>query len=380
MYSVSTCHAKEAYTMKRIIAILLSLLLAAVLPAVLAEEQPSGFTLPDQYKVISSQLNRDQLPQDLPADAAVISSAVYSGTSLSVELSAPVPSLAIVQYTDDGETIVRASAENAASLSAENLDDSQGMADVLMTWELAGGTLVSDWTIWEDSSADFLHSLYTTQTEGDQFAPFRAEKREIELDQQMQILSDARILSNDSDEFILVQYYDASGKLTEYSCEWITGADSTQFFLRSSAGQVPTGLSWRSGNADFTALSDALEDYQAGNSLILDTIDYNDSFIESLADLYPQAPEPADDYPLEQADRPAATSTDLTALQGTLWCLSFGPEDESGFTPFATADSLFLLEKGTVVLNADAKDLNGAAPAFVNKLPALPAFELPEIQ
>ena len=119
--------------------------------------------------------------------------------------------------------------------------------------------------------------------------------------------------------------------------------------------------------------------HHAAQVFILDAIDYNDSFLTALAEAYPRLPEPRDDYPIEMAP---ATPTDLTGAepQGTLWCLGFGPEENCDYQPFITADPLFLFGNNTVSLNAEAKDVNGAAPAFAGQVPALPAFELPAVQ
>ena len=365
--------------MKRVLAILCAVLLIAALPAAQAEEQATGFAVPELYKTISTQLDRAQLPADLPAEMTAVTAATLKGSSVSVELNAPVPSLSVVQYADDEDFTVCAIGENTASLSADNLDDSLGVAKIILSRELSGGTLTSEWAVLEDGLFEFLQCLYTTETEGAQFAPYTKEIREISLDQQGTVLSDIRTLNNDTDSFTLTMEYAASGSLTDYSCEWSRNSDGSWLFVRSSADQVPSGISWHSETEDFTAYSDRTEDYLAGTGIVLDAIDYNDSFLTALAEAYPRLPEPRDDYPIEMAP---ATPTDLTGAepQGTLWCLGFGPEENCDYQPFITADPLFLFGNNTVSLNAEAKDVNGAAPAFAGQVPALPAFELPAVQ
>ena len=158
--------------MKRVLAILCSVLLIAALPVSLAEEQAAGFAVPELYKTSGSQLDNSQLPADLPAEMAVITAATLSGSSITVELSAPVPGLAVVQYNDDDDYVVRIAGENTASLSTDTLDDSQGMARILMSWELAEGTLTSEWAVLEGGLSEFLQCQYTAESEGIQFAPF----------------------------------------------------------------------------------------------------------------------------------------------------------------------------------------------------------------
>ena len=364
--------------MKRALAILCSVLLIAALPAALAEEQATGFTVPDLYKTISAQLDRTQLPADLPAETAAITAATLNGSSISVELNTSVPTLAVVQYTDDEDFTVCATNENASSISVDNLDDSQGVARIIMGWELAGGALSSEWIVLEGGVFEFVQSQYTAEAEGSQFAPFSKEIREISLDRQGQVLSDTRTLNNETDSFTLTMEYEASGKLTNYSCEWSRNSDGSWFFLRSSADRVPSGISWHNESADFTAVSDDTGDYLAGTGVVLDAIDYNDSFLTALEDTYPQLPEPRDDYPIEMA---AATPTDLAAdVQGTLWCIGVGPEESCTWQPFITADPLFILGENTVSLNGEARDVNGTAPSFSGQIPALPAFELPAVK
>ena len=365
--------------MKRFLAILLSLLLISALSSTLAEENTAGFSLPELYRTISIQPDHDQLPADFPEKAAFITAASFSGTSLSVELNTPVPSLAILQYTDDGDIIVRASAEKASSLSADNLDASQGMADVIMTWELSGGILTGSWTIWGDNSFAFLQCQYIAQAESERYTPYFAEKQVIELDQQLQVLSDTRILSNDMDSFTLNLEYDTAGKLADYSCEWQQGSDGTRFFIRSSAEGIPSGISLHNATADFIAVADNLDDYLNDNGIVLNTVDYDIDFTSALRSTYPQVPEPKEDYPIAMAP---STPSDLadTNIQGSLWCLGFGPEETLTYIPFVTADPLFLFTENTVSLNTQTRDINGTLPDFASRLPDFPVFELPTVQ
>ncbi len=361
--------------MKRILAVLLSVLFAASFLTAQAEELAAGFSIPELYRTIDTQLDRTQLPPDLPTEAAVITAASFSGTSLSVELNKPVPSLAVAQYTEEEGFVVRASSENASSLSTDNLDDSQGMADIIMTWNLAEGTLTSNWAVWDDGTFDFVQCQYTTESESEQFAPYSKETRDIELDSQLLVLSDTRTLNNETDSYTFTREYDASGKLTDFSCEWSQSSDGTWFFIRSSTDLVPSGISWHTEDVDFTAVSDRLEDYLAGTGLVLDAIEYNEQYISALEESYPQLPEPHDDMmPSTPTDLPAAQ------LQGTLWCLGFGPEENCVYQPFITADPLFLFGNNTVSLSGEVRDINGTAPAFAAQIPSLPVFELPGIQ
>ena len=366
--------------MKRIFSVLLAVLFVLALPAAVAEEQPAGFTVPELYRTVSARLDPDNLPGDLPAQAVVVTSASFGASSLSVELSGPVPSLSVSQYNAEGDIVVVASAENSASLTADGIDASQGMADIILSWDLSGGSLVSTWSVWEDSTFDFVQCQYVTQSEGDRFAPYASEERVIELDERMNVLSDTRTLSGDMDTFVLTLDYDPSGELTEYACEWALGDDGTWFLVRTSADQVLTGISYHSGDVGFDAASDPVEAYLGGESRVLETVDYDEAFTDVMKQHYPQLPEPSMDYPIAGAAIATPTELSAPAVQGTLWVLAFGEDDSRSYVPFLTADPLFLPGDGTARPNSEAKDLNGAGPDLSGLTFELPAFSLPEIQ
>ena len=365
--------------MRLILSLLLAALLVPVFPSALSEGQTDCYTVPAVFSTVSATLNPDDLPPDIPREAAVMTAASYSGASLSVEFNRAVPALSVIQYTDEGDPLIVASAENTASISVENLSTG-GMADIVISWNLSENILDSTWSVWEDGSYDFIQSRYSSVSEGAQFAPYSSEVRIIDLDEQMRVLSDTHVLSSDTDSFTLGLDYDTSGKLVRFSCEWARLTDGTLFSVHTSPDQVLSGLSYHSGSADFLAVSDPVGDYLAGDSLVLEAVDYSDSFTAALKKLYPQLPDPDMGYILRQAQ--ISTPTDIADSEqaNTLWCIGSGPEDSRSFVPFITGDPLFLYRGSIASLNAEAKDVNGTAPSFAGSIPALPVFKLPDIQ
>ena len=362
--------------MKRIASLLLSVLLVLAFTAALSEDGGPEYTIPAGLKAVRAHLDPSMLPADHPA--AVVPVSASFGSTFSVELSGPVPSLSVVQYSDEGEPVILATAENASSLTTDKVDASLGMADVVLTWTPAGGTLVSSWSVWEDSSIDFLQCVWTGEIEGDQYAPYGKGSRYIGFDERMNVISDNYVLSNGLDTFELLLEYDASGSLAGYGLKWILDSAGTALAFQATADSVPSMIVYHDANTDFTAVSDTLPAYASGNSLVLETIEYDPSYTAALAAAYPQLPEPAQDYPIETV---SATQTDLagTGLSGYLWCLRFGPEG-SATAPFVTPDALFIIVGGCPVLNSEAKDLNGARPDFPEMDFSLPAMELPVVQ
>ena len=292
-----------------------------------------------------------------------------------MELNIPVPSLSVIQYSDDGEPVTIAFAENASSVSTDALDASQGMADIIMTWELSEGTLVSTWSVWEDSTFDFLQCQYVAQDKSVQSAPYINESHVMELDQRLLVLSDTYLLSNATDSCSILLEYDASGTVAARTYEWISGNDGTWFSVRILNDQTLSAVSCNSGTTDFSAVSEPVESYLDGDSLVLEAVDYDPSFLSAVSERYPGIPVPRMD---DESESLPATQTDVSAdIHGTIWCLCFGSDENKTVRPFITADSLLVIQDGRIQLNTNAKDLNGNAPAFAEMTFDLPSFEQP---
>ena len=354
--------------MRQFVCVLLVILLVSVFSAVFAEGETAGFTVPDAYKTLNPQLDRESLPADLPAAMAVITSVSFKGSNLSVTLSDSVPSVSVVQINAKGKTVDRGTAENVSSITAEKVDKNADITKVILSAPLSGGTLESVWLVWEDNTFNFMDCTYTAKTE--------EEERFITLDSKMTVLSDTRIISG----FGITLDYDASGTLTDYTCEWDSAADGLHLIVRATVDQALTGITYSSDDATvFDAVSDPVSEYLSGNGLVMMTVDYEDYFIDGVKDRYPQLPEPDMGYPIEQANEGTAKAG-TSGLKGSLWAVGSGEGEYRVYIPYFTADPLFLLKNGKVVLNTEAKDSNGIAPSFGELNMNLPSFELPAVQ
>ena len=355
--------------MKRFVSVLLVTLLVPIFSAAFAESETIGFAIPDEYKVLNSQLNRESLPADLPAAVAVITGVSFKGSNVTVKLSEAVPSVSIVQPNTKGKFVVRATAENVSSVTAKKVDREADMTKVILSWPLAGGTLDSVWLVWENNTFNFIACTYTAKTE--------EGERVIELDSKMTVLSDTYTFSSG---FGIEMDYDASGTLTDYACTWNSAEDGLHLIVRAAVDQTITGLTYGSGDAVvFDAVSDPVSEYLSGNGLVMATVDYEDYFIDGVKDRYPQLPDPDMGYPIEQANAGSAKKG-AKDLKGSIWAVGSGEGKYRVYIPYFTTDALFLLQDGKVVLNTEAKDSSGNAPSFGKLNMDLPAFELPAIQ
>ncbi len=355
--------------MKRFLSVLLVILLVPVFSAVFAEGETAGFTMPDEYKTLNARLDRESLPADLPAAVAVVTGVSFKGSNVTVRLSEEVPSVSVVQPNTKSKSVVRATAENASSITAKKVDREADMTKVILSWPLAGGTMDSVWLVWENNTFNFMACTYTTQTE--------EEERVIKLDSKMTVLSDTRTFSSG---FCIEMNYDASGILTDYVCAWNSAKDGLHLIVRASVDQTITGITYGSGDAIvFDVVSDPVTEYLSGNGLVMATVDYEDYFIDGVKDRYPQLPDPDMGYPIEQANAGSA-KVDTKDLKGSLWAVGSGEGEYRVYIPYFTTDALFLLQDGKAVLNTEAKDSNGNAPAFGKLKMDLPTFELPAVR
>ena len=354
--------------MKRFLSVLLVILLVPVFSAAFAESETAGFTVPDEYKTLNAQLDRESLPADLPAAVAAVTGVSFKGSNVTVKLSGEVPSVSVVQPNTKGTTSVRATAENVSSITAKKVELEADMTKVILSWPLTGGTLDSVWLIWEDNTFNFMACTYTAETE--------EEERVIELDSNMTVLSDTRSFSSG---FGIEMDYDASGALTGYACAWDSAEDGLHLIVRAAVDQTITGITYGSGDAVvFDAVSDPVSEYLSGNGLVMATVDYEDYFINGAKDRYPQLPAPDMGYPYSKAD---SKSTKAAAdLQGSIWAVGSGEGEYRVYIPYYTTDPLFLLQDGKIVLNTEAKDAAGNAPSFGKLNMDLPSFELPAVQ
>ena len=355
--------------MKRFLSVLLVILLVPVFSAAFAEGETAGFTVPDEYKTLNPQLDRESLPADLPATVAVVTGVSFKGSNVTVKLSEAVPSVSVVQPNTKGTVSVRATAENVSSITAKKVEREADMTKVILSWPLAGGTLDSVWLVWTDNTFNFMACTYTAETE--------EEERVIELDSSMTVLSDTRTFSSG---FGIEMDYDASGALTGYACAWNSAEDGLHLIVRAAADRTITGITYGSPDADvFDAVSDPVSEYLSGNGLVMSTVDYEDYFIDGVKDRYPQLPAPDMGYPIAQANAGSAKKG-TKDLKGSIWAVGSGEGEYRVYIPYYTTDPLFLLQDGKVVLNTEAKDAGGNAPSFGKLNMDLPAFELPAVQ
>lgn len=355
--------------MKRFVSVLLVILLVPVFSAAFAEGEAAGFTVPDAYKTLNPQLDRESLPADLPAALAEITGVSFKGSKVTVKLSEAVPSVSVVQPNAKGKIVVRGTAENASSITAKKVDPEADMTKVVLSWSLAGGTLESVWLVWQDNTFNFMGCTYTAKTE--------EEERVIILDSKMNVLSDTRELSSG---FSITLDYDASGALTEYTCSWDSAEDGLHLLVSAAVDQTLTGITYGSPDSViFDAVSDPASEYLSGNGDVMATTDYEDYFINGVKDRYPQLPDPDMGYPIEQANAGSAKK-DAKDLKGSIWAVGSGEGEYLVYIPYFTTDPLFLLQNGKVVLNQEAKDAGGKAPSFGKLNLDLPAFELPAVQ
>ena len=370
---------------KRVVSLLLAFLFVLSFSSVCAESALPAFATPEEFKTIPSGSVSDRLPADLPREAVAVTGVSFDESALSVQLSREVPSLSIIQYDDDYEEVVLASAENVSSLTAENPDISLETADLFLTWPLSGGSLVCDWAIWDDGSAEFVQCQYETQMKGSQYAPYDSLERIIELDEEMQVLTDTYYFTNDTDGFSVLLRYDDSGILTDYDCSW-DACDDAWFSVMLTADQTVFSVSWHSGSTDCYVVSDPVASFLAGDSLILDSVGNEESFLSALAEKYPQLPvsemelpeedfwdedseeEESDEewFVIEEEDEEEeeTVSVPATDIEGTLWCIVLDEDENRTVYSFLTSDPFLLLENGRIRLNPEAKDLNGMPPEF----------------
>ena len=363
--------------MKKLFVLLAVLMLAALPLCSGALGEGDGFTIPEALKTLESRAAEVKLPEGLPAEPVTVTSVKINGQDLAVELSGPVPSLSILQAGEDGE-VVLASATDASSISTNEFNPEEGGAALDMAWQLPAGRLVRRYLIWEDGTFDFAECVYTAESADAGLAPYTAGTCMYDFDEKMNVTGISWNLGEPMEGFSLSCYYDENGALKEYVCQWETSQPSPKAFgVMLGADGKPLLIEYQEDDKGFQAASDPITSYVVEDSRILEVTGYSEDFIQSVIALYPQIPEPVSEFPGEEA-----TMTDLAVANapvGYLWAYRSGSEDEE-LLAFATADELFSLKDGKIVLNTEAKDLNGKAADPDAFSIELPAFELPEIR
>lgn len=362
--------------MKRFFIVLVALMTAALSLCSVASGEDAGFVIPDALKAIEGQAANVKLPEDLPAEPAAITSVKLDGTNLSVELGGAVPALQIIQADDEGDTVL-ASGTDASSISTDAFNPETGSAMLEMTWQTSAGELVRRYYIWDDGTCDFAEGALTTASEDAGYAPYASGIRTIDFDEKMNVTGITWILGEPMAGYTMTCSYNEGGALADYACLWETSEPSARAFsVMLSADGTPVAVEYQDGENGCQAVSDPIAVYLSENSRILEAVGYSDAFIRNVSAQYSQIAEPMGEFPGE-----VSTMTDLAAgaPKGFLWAYRSGDE-EAEVRVFATADTLFSLQDGRIVLNTEAKDLDGKAFDAADFSLELPAFELPVIK
>ena len=361
--------------MKRFFVVLTALVAAfSLCPAALGED--AGFVIPEALKAIEGQAAKLELPGDLPAEPAAVTSVKLDGTNLSVELGKTVPALNIIQADDEGDTVL-ASEADAADISTNAFNPETGSAQLEMIWQTSAGELVRRYYVWDDGTCDFAECTLTTASEDAGYTPYASGIRTIDFDEKMNVTGIVWTLGEPMAGYTMACSYQEDGTLADYACLWETSEPAARAFsVMLTADGTPVAVEYQDGETGCQAVSDPIAAYLSDNSRVLEALGYSDAFIRNVSAQYSQIPEPMGEFPGEES-----TMTDLAAAapEGFLWAYRSGDE-EAEVRVFATADTLFSLKDGKIVLNTEAKDLDGKVFDAADFSLELPAFELPEIK